>query len=74
MTTTTRITDLTVNELRALIKQTVREALDEFIAQADPDADLTFRPEVAEYLRHFLREAPQGTNLTDVVRELGFDD
>ena len=78
-----RVTDLTVDELRALIREemqalvrdAVREALTEFAAEGDdPDAGLTFKPEIAARLEAFLRERPQGRLLDDVVSELSLDD
>lgn len=80
---TNRVTDLTVDELRTLIREemrvlvreAVREALSEFAeGDDDPDAGLEVKPEIAERLRAFLRERPQGQPLDDVVRELGLDD
>jgi hypothetical protein len=69
-----RVTDLTVDELRALIREemqalvrdAVREALTEFAAEGDdPDVGLAFSSEIAARLEAFLRERPQGRPLDD---------
>jgi hypothetical protein len=67
--------DLTVGELRGLIREAVMEALRELTdPDYDPDEGLEFRPEVAEQLERFLREKPEGRPLDEVARELGLDD
>ena len=65
---------MTIDDLRQLIREVLHEVLEEFSREADPDAGLSFRPEVAESLRDFLREKPQGTPLAEVKRELGLDE
>ncbi len=65
-----RVADLTVDELRALIRETVREVLSEL----DDEQDLEFTPEFAERLRAYIQEKPQGRPLDEVARELGFDE
>jgi len=74
MATDTRVVDLTVEDLRGLVRQAVREALGELVLEADPDAGLSLRPDVAEYLQDFLRDVPTGTPIGDAVRDLGLDD
>jgi hypothetical protein len=57
------------------VREAVREALSEFTeGDDDPDVGLEFKPEIAERLRAFGRERPQGQPLDDVVRELGLDE
>ncbi len=73
-----RIGDLTVEELRTLIRETVRETIKEWLCEVvdanDPDAELEFRPAVAERLRRALKEdIQQGSTLEDVASELGLD-
>lgn len=68
---TTRIADLTVSELRDLIRDTVWDVLLEFAEEADPDAGLEFKPEIAERLRAFLTTRPEGRPLEDIVSEMG---
>ena len=68
------IQNMTPHELRALIREVMVEVLEEFGTEApDPDAGLSFRPEIAKRLRAFLREKPQGQPVQDVARELGLD-
>jgi len=64
----TTVAELSVAELRALIRNTIRETLEEYVTAIDPDAGLDFRPEVAEYLRGFLREPANGTRLAEIRR------
>jgi hypothetical protein len=78
-----RVADLTVDELRtlireemeALVREAVRDALAEITEEdADPDARLGFRPAIADRLQRYLKEHPQGRSLDDVINELGLDD
>ncbi len=80
---TSRVTDLTVDQLRALIREEmrdlVREAVREVLTELtegddDPDAGLSLKPEIAERLDSYLKERPQGRPLDDIARELGLDD
>ncbi len=64
-----RVADLTVDELRALIREAVQEVLSELDGE-----DLDFAPEFAERLRAYLRERPKGRPLDEVARELGLDE
>jgi hypothetical protein len=77
-----RVTDLTVDELRALIREEVQALVQEAVREAlatlaaeedDPDAGLELKPEVAERLRKFQQERPQGLPLDDIARELGLE-
>jgi hypothetical protein len=72
------VVDLTVDEFRALIKETVRETIKEWLCETvdpnDPDAGLEFRPEVAARLQAALKEdIGQGRTLDEVAQELGLD-
>jgi hypothetical protein len=73
-----RVGDLTVEELRAVIRQTVRETLTELLSDVDEDAeleqDLTLRPSAVTELRAFLAVRPTGRPLDDIVSEMGLDD
>lgn len=71
---TGRVSDLTVDELRtlireemqALVREAVRDALLEITGEdSDPDEGLLFKPAVAERLRAFLTDRPQGRSLDD---------
>jgi hypothetical protein len=59
--------------LHALVGEVVREVLAELSDDTDPDAGLEFKPEVAEYLRRFLGERPEGISVENVIRELGLN-
>ena len=78
-----RVTDLTVDELRALIREEMQELVREAVREAlvdlagddvDPDAGLEFKPEIAARLRAFQQGKMQGRLLDDVVREMSFAD
>ncbi len=75
MTTTNanRVADMTVDELRALIREAVRDVIEE-IAEDDPDAGLEFKPEVAEYLKKALRGEIEMVSWDEAKRELGPDE
>jgi hypothetical protein len=68
---TNRVADMTVNELHALVRKAVQEALWEYEQEFDPDEGLEFRPEFAERLRTYLRDKPRGKPIDEVVRKLG---
>jgi uncharacterized protein YdhG (YjbR/CyaY superfamily) len=72
-----RIADLTVEELRTLIRQTVQEAmaevLIEFSLAAEYDAELAYQAEMTDLLRSSLQERHPG--LMPVVNGVSvFDD
>lgn len=64
------IADMTVGELRDLIRETVREALLEMV---DPDEGLEFRPEIAARIEKALREQPRGVPVAEARRRLGLN-
>jgi len=72
------LTEMTIEEFRALIKETVRETIREWLCETvdpnDPDAGLEFRPEVAEYLQKVLRGEEEYVTWEDATRELGLDE
>ena len=68
-------TTISREELRELVRELVQEVLWEYEQQLpDPDEGLEFRPEVAERLRRYLKEKPEGRPLDDVIQEMGLDD
>ncbi len=67
-----RVADMTIDELRALIRETVRDVIEE-MTDDDPDVGLEFKPEVAERLQIALQEKRRGTPLADVIHELGLN-
>jgi hypothetical protein len=66
---------ITVNmdELRNLVRQMVVEVLEDLADDQDPDAGLTLKPEIAEYLRRYKQERPKGRPFEDVIKDLGLD-
>ncbi|MCC7450826.1 MAG: hypothetical protein IT324_25650 [Anaerolineae bacterium] len=69
-----RVSDLTVSELKALIRETVRETILEIEQESiDPDEGAEFKPEIAERLRNYLKDRPKGRPAADVYKELGLD-
>lgn len=61
------VADLTVNELREIIRETVRETL----LERDPDAGLELRPEFIESLSQ--PEPLEGrVRIEDLAAEIGF--
>jgi hypothetical protein len=63
-----RIADLTVEELKTLIRQTVQEAtaevLIEFSMAAERDAELLIKAEIADLLRNSLDDGSPGVPTT----------
>jgi hypothetical protein len=59
-----RIADLTIEEFKALIRETVQtamvEVMVEFSAAAERDAEVTFQAEVASFLRNTLHDDKPG--------------
>ena len=75
-----KVADLTVKELKILIKETVAEAMDSLLntetTTDDPDEGLELRPEVVTQLRDALRRrqaGERGTPATAVAKELGIE-
>jgi type VI protein secretion system component VasK len=73
-----RVADLTEDELRQLIRETVlqaaREAVQEFLAEASYNAEMTLRAEVTDYLRASLDERFRGAPPDDETQEWELDD
>ena len=69
-----KVKELTVEELKALIEETIDEKLEEVIG--DPDLGLEVREEVKERLRNSLAAAQGGEKrvpVEEVARRLGLD-
>lgn len=66
------IANMTTAELKALIIETVQEALKQMV---DPDAllDPPLSEEVKERLRQYQKEKPRGIPVEQVIKELGLD-
>ena len=61
-----KISDMTVRELKKLIKDTVLEVI-------DPDYGLELRPEVEKELLESKKKKKKGIPLETVVKELGLE-
>jgi len=61
-----KVGDMTVGELKELIKDIVQEVI-------DPDYGLELRPEVEAELRESLKRKEKGIPLEAVVKELGLE-
>jgi hypothetical protein len=69
-----QISELTVDELRDILREVVEEILDEKLGLlADPDADLELRPEMAESLQQYLTSDRRGDDADDVFKALGIE-
>ncbi len=62
-----RVNDLTVDELRALMREVVEEQLGML---KDPDEGLELRDDVAESLEAYLASDRRGDDAADVFRDL----
>ena len=65
-------TTLSLDELRALIHDAVRDVLQEMLGE-DMASEPNFVPEIAERLRKYQKQKPVGLSIDDVVNELGLD-
>ncbi len=69
-----RVSDLTVEQLRALLRELVEEVVDEKLGLlSDPDANAELRPDVAASLRDYLASERRGDDADVVFRSLGID-
>jgi len=69
--TKNKVGDMTVAELREVIRETVSELL---LDLPQSDDGLEFTPEVAKYFEQFRASHPRGTPMEDVFKEMGIDD
>jgi hypothetical protein len=76
--TASRVADLTIEEFRAVVREEmrglIRETVQQVLEDADLDAELEFKPEIARRLRKFLDEEPEGEPIDDLLNELSADD
>ena len=69
-----RVSDLSVDELRALLREVVEEVVEEKLGLLlDPDEGLKLRSEVADSLQEYLASERQGEDADDVFRALGLE-
>lgn len=70
----TNITELTIDDLRALLREVVEEVIEEKIGMmVDPDDGLELREDVVESLDMYLASDRRGDNADDVFRSLGLE-
>jgi hypothetical protein len=65
-------TTISLDELKAMIHDAVRDALLEMLGE-DMTSEPNFAPEIAERLRKYQQMKPHGISIDDVVNELGLD-
>ncbi len=67
-----RVSDLTVDALRALLREVVEEVVEEKLGLlVDPDGDAELRPEVIESLEAYSASDRTGIDADEVFRSLG---
>ncbi len=71
---TQHVNDLTVDELRALMREVVEEVVEEQLGMLKvPDEGLELRDEVSESLEAYLASDRRGDDADDVFRSLGLE-
>lgn len=78
----TRVADLTLDELRQLLREELRpliyevvhEAIEAAIDEQDFDESTNFAPEVESQLRQFVLDRPRGKPVDDLMNELGLNE
>mgnify|MGYP000988846389 CR=1 FL=1 len=65
-----RVSDLSVDDLRALLREVVEEKLGMLV---DPDEGMELRPELEESLRAYLESDRTGDDADEVFRSLGLE-
>jgi len=65
----TKVSDLSVEELKDLIKQTVQETIDDMLG--DPDEGLELRKEFVAQLKKSLESDEKMIPLEEVVKKIG---
>ena len=73
-----RVADLTVNELRALFRETMPEMVEEVVEEklgmlTDHDEGLELRPEVADSLQAYLASDRRGDDADEIFKSLGLN-
>ena len=69
-----KVSDLTINELRAIIRETVRQTLAEMLM--DPDEGLVLQAGVEKALKHSVKTMKEGGatySAEDVASKLGLE-
>lgn len=79
ITEKTKLTELTVGDLKVLIREIVADVVQQAVFELeqqfpDPDQGKEFKPEFAEQLRESLNHQGKTYSLEEVKRELGLDE
>ncbi len=74
----TRVADLTIDELQELLHSILRDIVDEIVEERlgiikDPDEGLTMRPDVEQSLDDYLASDRRGDDADEVFRALGLE-
>ena len=74
----TRVSDLTVDELRELLQITIRELVEEVVEEKlgllqDPDEGLEMQPEFEASLQDYLASDRRGDDADEVFKALGLN-
>lgn len=71
-----QVKDMTVEELKALIRDTVEETLEDFLGKYDPNAGLEIKAEIKQQLLEMRRRrkaGKRGIPAEEVYQQLGLD-
>lgn len=69
-----RVSDLSVDELRSLLREVVEEVVEEKLGMLiDPDEGLELRPHIVESLHDYLKSDRIGDDADEVFRSLGLE-
>lgn len=75
----TKLAELTVGEFKTIVREIVQDIVKQAMFELEqylpnPDEGKPLKPEVAEELRRYLQERPDGRPVEDVMKELGLLD
>ncbi len=72
-----QVKDMTVEELKALIRDTVEETLEDFLGEYDADAGLEIKAEIKQQLlemRQRRKAGKRGISAEEVYQKLGLNE
>jgi hypothetical protein len=67
-----QVKDMTVEELKALIRDTVEETLEDFLGEYDPDAGLEIKAEIKQQLLEMRQRRKAGIPSFPAIEKRGF--
>lgn len=68
---TNTVGEMTIEELRDLIKETIGEIITDWLDRFESDERLEFTPEGEAELTEYLRERPKGRPMEKILAEMG---